>query len=567
MSARRYCGCLVFVISLVFIPAFSSSLATGATAALGESLSGRISIPERNTSELRNRRLKEAANLLAPEPQRVFFATLYNWNATSGGVWTNAANWTPTRTTPATDDILQFPSGTYTVTGVPTETIGQLFASGGNSNVTLQPAAGNVVLTIAGGIGNDLTLQPSNSLNISGGTTNTNTLKIFLGAGASAAIGGSMTFSGAQHQIDAADVSGLVFNSGATFTYNPGATAGNPFTSAGTANAVAFNTGATYVFQSGANPFGLGAPSSKVVFNPGSLFKQTGTGTPAFSGRTYANYELANAASINVTGGTAMSIDNITVTQGTLNYNMTGTTGHTINGTISVASGATMNFAPATAATISVKGNIAIAGTLGFNPTVSETINLNGSSTQTISGAGNFAANATTTINDANAAGVTLSRNLDNLAGTFAVVSGGLLTTGTRIVQGTGTFSIASGGSMTIGDPNGVTAAPTASGNIQTGTRTFSPGARYTFNAASAQVTGDGINNPASLLNFNNPSGVTVSQSLSTDANGTIALTSGIVTTSSTASLLSNNSAGAIPPIRRDAGPDCLRQRADGRAI
>ncbi|TAE83917.1 MAG: T9SS C-terminal target domain-containing protein [Bacteroidetes bacterium] len=54
--------------------------------------------------------------------------TTYTWNAVSGD-WTVAANWTPTRTTPATNDILVFNGSTTpnaTATNIPRQTIGKL---------------------------------------------------------------------------------------------------------------------------------------------------------------------------------------------------------------------------------------------------------------------------------------------------------------------------------------------------------------------------------------------------------------------------------------------------------
>jgi hypothetical protein len=54
----------------------------------------------------------------------------YVWNKTGSAAYGTAANWTPTRTTPATTDIHQFSiGGTITVTGVPSETIAGLSIS------------------------------------------------------------------------------------------------------------------------------------------------------------------------------------------------------------------------------------------------------------------------------------------------------------------------------------------------------------------------------------------------------------------------------------------------------
>ena len=79
--------------------------------------------------------------------------TTYTWNQTGSGAWTTATNWTPTRTTPAANDVLIFNNGaTTTVTAVPTQTIGQLLVSG-NTTVNLQGATNPTTLTIATGAG------------------------------------------------------------------------------------------------------------------------------------------------------------------------------------------------------------------------------------------------------------------------------------------------------------------------------------------------------------------------------------------------------------------------------
>src|SRR2546423_14756224 len=91
-----------------------------------------------------------AAFCMAVVCSSVSAQTTYTWNQTGSAAWTTATNWTPTRTTPAVDDVLVFNNGaTTTVTGVPTQTIGQLSVSG-NTTVNLQAAA-VVTLTIGGG--------------------------------------------------------------------------------------------------------------------------------------------------------------------------------------------------------------------------------------------------------------------------------------------------------------------------------------------------------------------------------------------------------------------------------
>ena len=347
------------------------------------------------------------------------FATTYTWNGSTSTVWTNPTNWTPTRSTIATSDVLVFNSGaTHTVTGVPTETIEGLHVQG-NTTVNLTPAGGVVAISIAGGPSPiDLEVASGSALNVTGGTAATNRLLITLGVSANGIISGSMTFSTAQHQLDAASASGITFNSGAVFAYNPGGVSGNAFTNGGQPNAIVFASGSQYLFQSGANPFGLAQPASKVVFQAGSVFIQTSTGTPVSSGRTYANFWLNNAAAnITLTGGSAVSMDNLTITAGTLNFGMTATPGHAIKGHISVASGATLNFDPASAGTV----------------------NLNGSSAQTISGTGTISTNANSTIAITNAAGATLSSGATLTLGGAVTNSTAFTVNGT--LKGTGTVS------------------------------------------------------------------------------------------------------------------------------
>src|SRR6266849_510184 len=259
-------------------------------------------------------------------PLEPMFATTYTWTQANSTDFTDAGNWTPNRTPLATSDVLVFNGAftpTATVTNIPSQTIGELHAQG-NVTANLTPAAGVVALSIAGGVAAiDLEVASGSALNITGGTTTTNTLLITLGVSAIGSISGNMTFSGAQHSLQAANATGITFNSGATFTQGTGVT-GSVFGS-GTSNSIVFASGSTFNQLAGSNPFQKAQPASVVVFQTGSLFSLQANLTPSFSGRTYANFELNSAAaSPVVTGGNAVSIDNLTITAGTLNFNMTG---------------------------------------------------------------------------------------------------------------------------------------------------------------------------------------------------------------------------------------------------
>ncbi len=344
--------------------------------------------------------------------------SVYTWQGANNAAWNVATNWNPTRTTPSIIDVLQFSDGTTeTVTAVPTETIGQLVFSN-NTVVNLQSAAA-VTLTIAGLTGTDLVIPSGCALNLNA----LNAITINLPTGSSGSVSGSIAFSSTAstaHRLTAVDASAITFNNGASFTagsfFN-----GNAF-GAVNLNSIIFASGSTYISQSGSNPFGATQPASVVVFQTGSLYKIMANLTPSLSGRTYANMEVNFVgASLSATGGVATSIDNLTITNGTLNFNMTGTTGHSIKGNISVASGGVLNFVPATAGTV----------------------NLNGTSTQTISNAGTLSFASFSTIVANNAAGIVLSSpvTMNNLT-----LTNGIITTGANTLTVNGTLT---GGSAT----------------------------------------------------------------------------------------------------------------------
>src|SRR5439155_24584582 len=94
-------------------------------------------------------------------------AATYTWNQTGTASWATSTNWTPTRTTPATSDVMVFNNGaTTTATNVPTQQIAQLLLSG-STNVTLQSTAATATLSIGGAAGTDLDVPAGSSLNIS----------------------------------------------------------------------------------------------------------------------------------------------------------------------------------------------------------------------------------------------------------------------------------------------------------------------------------------------------------------------------------------------------------------
>jgi beta-lactamase superfamily II metal-dependent hydrolase len=379
-----------------------------------------------------------------------FAQATYNWSNGAGGSWIVAANWTPTRTTPNPGDTLLFGNGgSYTVTAVPAgQTIAQLSVSG-NTNVTLQPAATATTLTVAGAAGTDFSVAAGSQLNISG----TNTLTIALNTGTTGAIAGSMAFTNAGHKLTSADASGITFQNGSVFTAGTGF-ASNAF--GATSNTVIFASGSKYTYIAGATPF----PAS--VFQSGSLFLQTGTLAPSFSGRTYANYELNNAAAVVPAAGAGTLIfESLTITAGTLNYGMTNAN-NAIKGNISVAAGATLNFNPASAGTVT----------------------LNGPAAQSITNAGTLTFNANQTVNVNNGNGVNLGSNITIALGTLNLTAG---------IVGTGANTLAIGGGTTVNRTAGY-----VNGNLKktynaVGSKTFEVGTANGYSPVTANVTAGGV--------------------------------------------------------------------------
>jgi hypothetical protein len=319
----------------------------------------------------------------------------YHWTGASGTDWTFAGNWVPARTVPALNDRLIFDiGGSWTITNVPAQTIGQLTVMSATS-VTLQ---GSGILGIAGDTGDDLIVAAGCQLNISG----TSPVSVSLAAGATGVVNGSTALSGGGHRLLAASANGLTFTSGSQFKAGTGLT-GNPF---GTANlnSVIFTSGSTYVCQAGGNPFGVAAPSSVVVFQPGSLFRIDAYVVPSLGGRTYGNFEMNYPGLITATGSSAVSIDNFTASQGYFYLNVTGAPGHAIRGNIFVSAVATLIFSPSSAGTII----------------------LGGTGPQSISGTGTLIAGSNSTFIVTNLAGVTI--NMDATLNNVTIANGARLT-------------------------------------------------------------------------------------------------------------------------------------------
>ncbi len=221
--------------------------------------------------------------------------TTYTWNQAGSGAWTTSTNWTPTRSSPATNDILVISNGgTKTISSVPTQTIGRLTISG-STNVTLSGPGMTQTLTIGNGTGDDLVVANGSSLTISSTLEN-----IALAASSTADISGTYT-----NDSD--------FELGA-------------------ANVVATVTG-TFINQDAIN----GATTSKLVFASGSTYEhdQDGGTTPTATWDVASNCTITGITG-NYPSGMSQTFGNVTF-ENNLSGNVTMNSSLTCAGNLTIS--------------------------------------------------------------------------------------------------------------------------------------------------------------------------------------------------------------------------------------
>ncbi len=218
----------------------------------------------------------------------------------------------------------------------------------------------------------DLKIEAGSSLTING---NDPKLSIYLKQNATAAIQGSLTFTGeAQHTINSFDTYAITIHEGAELVQS---CPGKIFTETGANNSAYFEDGSSFIINhSGTlDPFGAGTPSSKVIFSDSSNIKfNANLTTPLnISGRGLPNITVNTniTANINIQDNENTNVDvtDIIVNQGgKLNINNTVIHGSNLN----------------------IKGNISVYGELHitYNKIKGYNLNFSGTSPQSISGSG-----------------------------------------------------------------------------------------------------------------------------------------------------------------------------------
>ena len=256
--------------------------------------------------------------------------TTYVFNQSGAGPFsfTTAANWTPARTAPSTNDVLVFNAGgNVVVNGVVSQTIANLQVTNA-TQVTLQGLSA-CTLTINGNTAaNDLLVSAGSSLNFNTSAS----VSVVLGSAATGSVFGNVTTS-TSNTFQGGAASSLRFKSGSNFATATGFT-GNAFGIAAPINSAVFESGATYTHGAGSAPFVASAPSSVVQFQSGSnQIWNTASGFD-LDGRTYANLTIGATVTVSNSGNAAVA--NFTQSSaGTFTVNQTAGAVLTISGDVS----------------------------------------------------------------------------------------------------------------------------------------------------------------------------------------------------------------------------------------
>jgi len=394
--------------------------------------------------------------------------TTYTWQGANNASWATAGNWTPTRTTPATNDVLQFNTGTtLTITAVPAQTIGR-FVMSNSTNITLQAAAG-ITLTIGNGTGTDLDVPSGSAL-----TQGTN-VNVTLATSATADIAGTLTITTgrtystngttvvttvtgivtAVGAVTSTTATKLLFQGGSTYTHAQ---------NAGTIPTATWNASSTCEVTGvvGSGPTGMGQAFGNFRWNnPGETGDE---GLPASGMSMAGNFE------INSTGGAG---DQLQMAQTPL----------TVAGDF-LLTGGEFRMATNTARTLTVTGNAKIsgglvdmstgnsggigtldvagdfehtAGTITETGSASNTIVFNGTGARTYTGGGTVSQTVNFTLNKTTGS-MTLATNVVISSSTLTVTSGTFdqgasfdLTVGAITVSAGGALANLGTGDLTLG--------------------------------------------------------------------------------------------------------------------
>ena len=292
--------------------------------------------------------------------------------------------------------------------------------------------------------------------------------------------------------------------------------------------------------------------NSTVVFN--------GTGNQTIPIATYGNLTCSGSNTCTMSGSTTIAGTLSITNSAGLDLNNTWWSTYSYNvGSFIVSNSATVDFGSlgflGASTTMNLSGNYTQSGT-GYIQTSGYEANgiiyftgtaqtISQSASENVNYVVNSGSRVTLGLNFAMGGGA----GLTGYTGTFTVNSGGTLDCGTYVFRNYSTYITTS---MTINGGATLITAGTAgiaslgiTGSIQLATSTFSSSANYIYDGSSAQITGLFTTTPAANtvnnLTIDNASGVILSQNLA--VNGTLTLTSGILSTTTLTLMTVNNGA------------------------
>ena len=432
--------------------------------------------------------------LLAFIPMVSWAQTTYTWIGANNGSWATSTNWSPTRTTPTSTDIIQFNSGlTRTVTGVPTQTIGRLAVTN-NSIITLSSTVSNQEFIINNGTGVDWNVAAGSRLSLIG----TSRLRISLAANATAVIDGELVL-GTNGNINSA-------NAGILITINNKITnTGGSFTSS-TASKILFGPDGEYTHaRNGSSlPFATWNPTSTVRLTAVTSI------TVGSSNQNFGNFIFQSPTmTVNMTFSPLGIAGNLIIQNGT-------STGEVRQGAAAVSVGGDLVFSSGRYAivnatnaqrSLSIAGNASITGGT-MNMSISNgaigTLNIAGDFThsggvinETATGSGRIIFNGNTNNPQTYTSGGTVTNVIHYIVSTGAFVRPADSNT---VFLGDGTFTLQTGATFEIKSAQGITITG-ATGLVRvTGVRSYNTGANYIYNGNSNQSTGNGL--PATVNNL-----------------------------------------------------------------
>jgi hypothetical protein len=296
--------------------------------------------------------------------------TTYTWIGATGASWAVSTNWSPTRTTPATTDIILFNSGTVlNVTAVPAQTIRSLTVTN-NSNITLTGAAGTFTLSINGpSLSNNLQIDAGSTLQLTSAGT-TLTLNFSGTASQRGQIDGTLQLNTKGLFITTTVPTTLVtVGNGGAITNNYQTGGGTPVT--GSAATLQFASGSNYNHITSIQ---VAVPTATYDVNSTANFT-AGTSNINNMTQTFGNVTVNSAGTLTLVGGSPTIAGVFTLTSGVF---AVGSNSLTLNGTMAASGTGTITSSGA----ITIGGSGGDYGTLRFTsaPTLSSfTINRSGS--------------------------------------------------------------------------------------------------------------------------------------------------------------------------------------------